>query len=526
MIYRPQATERQGIVLLLVLIVVVMLSLAAYQYSGWMTSEHKTSKTVLRAVQARALAESGIHFSASLLSNPTAFSQTLNGNPYSSSLFQNQGSDASGPGRFSLVAPNDTFDGYRFGVTDETGKINLNALVQLDKTGNLASQILQLLPNMTPDIADAIIDWIDADDTPRPNGAESQYYGGLNPPYQPRNGPIDSLEELLLVKGVTPQLLFGNDRNRNGIIDPDEDDGSDKTTQLGWQAYLTAFSRYQDLDSQNNPRIYLNDSSDMQGLLDNLNTALQNEALATYIVAARLYGTSSTGNAGNTNQGKQPAPKTPPARGGSSSSGSGNTLTKDNLDFTKRPQNINSVYDLIDSQVTIGAGAQAKTYASPLSSSDTDGLKQLLPLVLDKTTTTKPGTVIPARLNVNTAPALLLQALQILNQSIQDSDVQNILSQRPSLTSTDPPDPVYQTPAWLITQANLKPATLKALEKYITTRSQVYRVQSVGYFPQGGPMARIEAIIDTNGGMPRIIYWRDLTELGNGINRSILTGSQ
>jgi hypothetical protein len=43
-------------------------------------------------------------------------------------------------------------------------------------------------------------------------------------------------------------------------------------------------------------------------------------------------------------------------------------------------------------------------------------------------------------------------------------------------------------------------------------------VQSLGYFDAGGSTARIEAVIDTNGGRPRIIYWRDLTELGKGFN--------
>jgi hypothetical protein len=44
----------------------------------------------------------------------------------------------------------------------------------------------------------------------------------------------------------------------------------------------------------------------------------------------------------------------------------------------------------------------------------------------------------------------------------------------------------------------------------------VYRVQSVGYFDGPGPMARVEAVIDTNAGRPRIIMWRDVTELGGG----------
>ena len=48
----------------------------------------------------------------------------------------------------------------------------------------------------------------------------------------------------------------------------------------------------------------------------------------------------------------------------------------------------------------------------------------------------------------------------------------------------------------------------------------MYRVQVLGYFDQGLPMARVEAVIDTNGGKPRIIYWRDLSDLGKGFEIS------
>jgi hypothetical protein len=113
-----------------------------------------------------------------------------------------------------------------------------------------------------------------------------------------------------------------------------------------------------------------------------------------------------------------------------------------------------------------------------------------------------------------------LNILSTINPNIAATDIQNILAQRPDYTSSSALDPVYQTPAWLVIQAGVKPNTMKALEKYITTRSQVFRVQSVGYFPDGGPTARVEAIIDTNGGLPRIIYYRDLTELGKGFNLS------
>lgn len=63
-----------------------------------------------------------------------------------------------------------------------------------------------------PNPTDAILDWIDADDEPRPEGAEYDYYESLETPYACKNGPLDSIEELLLVVGVTPEIYF--DLNR------------------------------------------------------------------------------------------------------------------------------------------------------------------------------------------------------------------------------------------------------------------------------------------------------------------------
>jgi hypothetical protein len=58
----------------------------------------------------------------------------------------------------------------------------------------------------------------------------------------------------------------------------------------------------------------------------------------------------------------------------------------------------------------------------------------------------------------------------------------------------------------------------QSLEKYISGRSSVYRVQSIGYFANSGPVARVEAVIDTTSGAPRILYFRDLTDLGKGFD--------
>jgi general secretion pathway protein K len=58
-------------------------------------------------------------------------------------------------------------------------------------------------------VVDSILDWIDPDDFRRINGAENDYYQSLKEPYNCKNGPLDSIEELLLVRGVTPELFYG-----------------------------------------------------------------------------------------------------------------------------------------------------------------------------------------------------------------------------------------------------------------------------------------------------------------------------
>jgi type II secretory pathway component PulK len=468
---------------------------------------------------------------------------------------------------------------FHFGVIDECGKINLNAMMKLDPSGQILHDVLMKLPNMTEDIANSILDWLDPDDDPRTNGAENEYYSTLTPPYRTKNGPLDSLEELLLVKGVTPQLLFGNDRNRNGVLDPDENDGSGAVDR-GWSAYLTVYSRERNIDADGNPRIYVNDS-DLTTLYNNLNTAVGQD-LASYIIAYRLYGAAGpqsgpgampqssprpngsqpspgggnqpgSQNPGGNNRGGGPSPApSPPGGGGFPSAGGGGggarpsaptggptvgagpsqgssgrtgagtggtpgrltISTLGNFQQGGQPRRIASLYELVNSEVEIPSDdpqAPPTRYPSPLN--DTGAVRQLLPLLLDKVTTVR-GTELPGRINVNTAPQAVLATLP----NLTDNDVQSILDHRPDPSAAEPPDPIFQTPAWLMTEANFSQKTLQSIERYVTARSQVYRVQSLGYFDGGGPTSRVEAVIDTNGGRPRIVYWRDLTELGKGFD--------
>jgi type II secretory pathway component PulK len=584
---QPDSLRRRAAVLLAVLVVIVLLTLAAYQYSDWMMAETRAASSATRSAQALALADSGVNYAAAVLSNPDAIASSLNGNPYNNSTaFQgiqvSDGSSTGGqPGRFSilsLVSPDASNAGsqaFNFGVTDEAGKINLNALLALDKgQGNVGKQMLMAIPNMTDELSDAILDWLDSDDTPRQSGAESDYYGAQSPPYQAKNGPLDSLEELLLVKGVTPQLLFGNDLNRNGVLDPGEDDGSGQSTQ-GWSAYLTVYSREPNVDSTGNPRVYLNDS-DLNTLYTNLSNLNLGSDVVQFIMAARMYGLQTGGGgggggaggagggnnsgAGNTNnKAATPAAATSTARtttttparttgaatdpDGQSGGGAATAVAMSATNRTSVMSQItsdrgrggtagsngqrgggnsrvSSLWDLINGSVNVptGSGNSTQTVSMPSPLKDPSAQQQYLPILFDKTTTTQNADLSP-RINVNTAGLTVLQALQAAIPSMQDSDVQNIQANQPDWTSSTPPDTIYQTPAWLLTQANLSPSTLKAMDPYITARTGVYRLQVQGYF-DNGTASRVEAVIDTNNSRPRIVYWRNLTELGKGFDLS------
>src|SRR5436309_2154817 len=71
------------------------------------------------------------------------------------------------------------------------------------------------IPNVTVAMAAALKDFVDFDDIVTPEGAEQEYYNGLPQPYTIRNGPLATLDALLLVRGFTPELLYGEDSNMN-----------------------------------------------------------------------------------------------------------------------------------------------------------------------------------------------------------------------------------------------------------------------------------------------------------------------
>jgi hypothetical protein len=98
---------------------------------------------------------------------------------------------------------------YSWRIVSEDGLVNVNAIQQRAMLVNLV-KACGLGPGADRDtVIDSILDWRDQNREHRLNGAEEDYYRGLDPPYSCKDGDLDVLEELLLVRGVTPELFFG-----------------------------------------------------------------------------------------------------------------------------------------------------------------------------------------------------------------------------------------------------------------------------------------------------------------------------
>jgi DNA uptake protein ComE-like DNA-binding protein len=179
--------------------------------------------------------------------------------PVGEGMFWLLGKDPDDPDQASLA----------FSLVDEASKLNLN-------TATL--EMLEALPEMTPEFAAAIIDWRDADSDLTDGGAESANYVLLDPPYLCKNGSFETVEELRMVYGAELDALRGEDMNHNHILDENENDGdvtppdddADGQLDLGLLDYFTVYSSEPNTDSEGNERVNINtaDRSELERVFE------------------------------------------------------------------------------------------------------------------------------------------------------------------------------------------------------------------------------------------------------------------
>jgi DNA uptake protein ComE-like DNA-binding protein len=358
---------------------------------------------------------------------------------------------------------------------------------------------------MTEPIADAILDWIDTDNDQRQLGAEQEYYSALSPPYAPRNGPLGSIEELLLVRDVTPALLFGADHNRNGLIEANEQpyttiEGVDNTAGLlnrGWAAYLTLDSAEANTKPDGTPKIDIN-MQDLQELHTQARAVLD-EPMANFIVAYRQGGMATENQRG------------------------GQTVDAGSLqlDFAlPGRERLANLLGLIGVRTQVaeegqsGQGSQPPTCDSPFTD-EPSAMRDYLPKLFDNFSVNS-ATSIPGRININQAPRVLLLGIPGLDSTAIDQ----IIASRMPAQNGERPDQAYET--WPLTDGIVDLEAMKQLMPMVTAGGSVYRAQVVGYFDEEGPTYRTEVIVDATQVPPVVKRRRDLVDQGPGYSLETL----
>jgi type II secretory pathway component PulK len=568
---------RKAFLLILVLLVVAGVSLGAMSLLETMVVSKDAAQLGNQQTQAKYIADSGIEFLRYFLAFPKNQQDEMGGWRDNPSLFQALNvipdADPARVGNFTIISPNQDemgqYSGIRYGLQNESARLNLNALVVIDQsyggaaatmaalgsadadlsalgissdvveeaTGtadlqNLGRSLLMGLPGMTEDVADAILDWIDEDDEPREFGCEIEYYSQLPTPYAPANGSIQSVEQLLLVRGVTPELLFGLDQNRNGVLDAGEmnamgmmspmggmqtgamasADGEEvsQPDPLGWAQYLTLHSAEKNVDRDGNPRVFLN-QEDLELLEEELVAALGNETWATFIVAYR-----KAGKAG----GSAIAGLMGGADAGSEESGSG-AASAESLPWNsaffdsvsgEASVTLSQVLDLVDATIEVDLNGEPTKYISPFTS-EPAAMAIYMPVLMDKLTTVQ-GPAIPGRISVNDCPRAILMGIPSMTPEIVDAIIEARAEQ------SDSENRKFES--WLVVEGHITIDQMRTLAPLITGGGSVYRAQIVGYFEQGPAFCRAEVIIDSSGDVPMVRMYRRMDHLGRGFSMPIL----
>ena len=523
--------ERRGIVLVLVMIVVVTLSLAGLSFVVLLSIENKAVHVHGAELQVESVVGSGEEAVkaaiAESFADPAAPGGLLDNAEWFCGVLVLEDEPTGRRGRFSVISPkieDGEITGTRFGVENESARLNLAVLPRWEeRQSGAARRALMSLPGMTEQIADAILDWIDADSAPRQFGAEADYYNRLGVPYVPRNAVPVCLEELLLVKGVTRGMLFGADANFNHQFDRRELRHAGDRPRSGWggdlpwASLLTVHSAERNLTPEGKPRINVN-SNNLEELYRQLNEVFD-EHRARFIIAYRQFGPYE----GSQRPGPDPVGR---------------------IDFSLPGKvKIATVLDLLGVKVQVPcAGRKEPVFPeNPFGDGDGNGngdgesiilespfgngnsgdgddpiaMCGELPKLLDYVSVLG-DRVIPGRINVNLAPRAVLRGVPTMDEAI----VQRIVASRGGQPVEGNSDRRHAT--WLLTEGLVDLDQMKALMPYLTGGGDVFRAQVVGYFDTPGPTARVEVVLDATTTPPRRVYWKDLRLLGLGYPRETL----
>jgi general secretion pathway protein K len=213
--------NQRGMALLITIMTLSLLTAVTISYHKVTWHKLIVSDNYKRTTQLKAITESGVNIALAALQHD------LDENSSDSLIDTWAQLDQED---FDILFP---AGGLSLKVVDLSGRLQINSLIETEKDGKKAensgksAHLRTILENIllsdnfqiedeteAQEIIDAIVDWIDEDDKESDQGAETSYYQSLATPYTAKNGPIHNLEELLLVRGITPEIFFGTEESR------------------------------------------------------------------------------------------------------------------------------------------------------------------------------------------------------------------------------------------------------------------------------------------------------------------------
>jgi len=554
---RTSPLQRHGVVLIVVLVLVVMLSLAGFGFLSAMSTEYEAVRlhgSLLQARQTLVSAESQLLWLAGqphrrreilggLTSNPDLFGgRTVDGllaaggesggagvaaesaeaGPAAIAQLQSQAALAADDAwRFSVISVDRPVGGVptlRFGLTTESAKLHLATLLRWEQTTpGTGRQALLRLPGMTEILADSLLDWIDADDTPRPQGAESEYYQGLGLAIRPANAVPQTLEQLLAVRGMSAWQLFGAGAAANAAASAESGlnpagsavppEGGDPIVTLPQQELspetfaepaleaqtgaaagttrplcelLTVWSAERLWQPDGTAKVNIN-QPDLNAIRASLQGRLP-ESLLQFLLLARVYGLTATAPTGAAEQGADAIVLPAGATAGAG---------------------LKSLGELVDGMVLVpAAGIRPLTLVrSPLQSTQADS--DLLFRQLTDVCSTEPGPVIPGRISLQEAPEEVLRGLP----GLTIEQAASLVAQRTRLQPFE-----RRSLLWPVRAGVLTVEQWRAMLPELTDIGDVFQAELIVYRVVGGPLLRRKLILDAAAGATRRVYWRDVTE--------------
>ncbi|MDY7011002.1 MAG: type II secretion system protein GspK [Planctomycetota bacterium] len=363
-------------------------------------------------------------------------------------------------GTFSVVAPPSPWGNprkARYGLVDHSGRLNINVA---------DNEQLKSLCGLADWQVDSILDWCDKDDQTRPGGAEALFYLRMDYPYLIRNGPLQTISELQLVRGIDWAVFAGEDVNLNGVLDVNEDDlqaskpddDGDGQLLLGLGGLVTVYSYERNRDANGEKRINVN-TVDKETLIQQFNFT---DALAEAVVN---YGSgkSKSGKSEGTDKSKN---------GKSSRFGS----LMDLLKVKAEKKDSRSSSDGDEEKVNEITVKWLATNFDKLTLSDDDRL--------------------PGKINVNTAPREVLLTLPKMNSTTADA-----IGRRQGAGEGP-----FNSVGELLTGETISEDQFKAFAERVTVRSSVFEICSTGV-TKWGIRYKIIAVLDRGVKPMAILYW-------------------